>query len=102
MHRRVAIATRGPGFSEFTGALRARIEAAAPGAAQFGELLIQENADPAVRRDLTEALHRLVPPSDRPESGWMSPTVGGRMACRLIGRRRCCRPACRFPSFPGG
>lgn len=85
MHRRVEIATRGPGLYEFTGALRAWGEAAAPEEALLtlfvrhtsASLVIQENADPEVRRDLTEALHRLVPPSDRPESAWMTHTSEG-------------------------
>ena len=85
MHRRVEIATRGPGLYEFTGELRAWVEAAAPEEALLtlfvrhtsASLVIQENADPEVRRDLTEALHRLVPPSDRPESAWMTHTYEG-------------------------
>ena len=35
-------------------------------------LLIQENADPDVRRDLAAFLHRLVPPSDDPAMRWIT------------------------------
>lgn len=34
-------------------------------------LLVQENADPDVRRDLETFFHRLVPPSDDPSMTWV-------------------------------
>ncbi len=40
-------------------------------------LLIQENADPDVRRDLTAFFSRLVPPSDDPSMGWIIHTLEG-------------------------
>lgn len=40
-------------------------------------LLIQENADPDVRRDLDEFFRRLVPPSDAPSMGWITHTTEG-------------------------
>ena len=40
-------------------------------------LLIQENADPDVQRDLQEFFRRLVPPSDDPASRWMAHTAEG-------------------------
>ncbi|MFC3057795.1 secondary thiamine-phosphate synthase enzyme YjbQ [Paenirhodobacter populi] len=85
MHRLFTIATRGPGLYEFTDALRDWIAGAPAEEAVLtlfirhtsASLLIQENADPDVRRDLTEFLHRLVPPSDRPEMRWMTHTYEG-------------------------
>ncbi len=40
-------------------------------------LLIQENADPGVRRDLQEFFRRLVPPGDAPAMQWLSHTTEG-------------------------
>ena len=40
-------------------------------------LLIQENADPDVRRDLDAFFRRLVPPSDDPTMGWVVHTTEG-------------------------
>lgn len=40
-------------------------------------LLIQENADPDVRRDLDQFFRRLVPPSDDPSMGWIVHTMEG-------------------------
>lgn len=40
-------------------------------------LLIQENADPDVQRDLQEFFRRLVPPSDEQPSRWMVHTAEG-------------------------
>ena len=40
-------------------------------------LAIQENADPEVRRDLTEFFHRLVPPSDHPAMSYLTHTYEG-------------------------
>ncbi|ASY57307.1 MULTISPECIES: secondary thiamine-phosphate synthase enzyme YjbQ [Sinorhizobium] len=40
-------------------------------------LIIQENADPDVRRDLREFFHRLVPPSSAPSMGWIIHTQEG-------------------------
>ncbi|MEL6913424.1 MAG: secondary thiamine-phosphate synthase enzyme YjbQ [Pseudomonadota bacterium] len=40
-------------------------------------LLIQENADPDVRRDLDAFFARLVPPADDPSMGYLSHTLEG-------------------------
>ncbi len=40
-------------------------------------LLIQENADPDVRRDLDQFFKRLVPPSSDPSMGWVIHTAEG-------------------------
>ncbi len=40
-------------------------------------LLIQENADPDVQRDLTEFFRRLVPPSNDPSMRWIVHTAEG-------------------------
>jgi secondary thiamine-phosphate synthase enzyme len=40
-------------------------------------LLVQENADPDVQRDLQEFLRRLVPSSDDPSMKWLAHTAEG-------------------------
>ena len=40
-------------------------------------LLVQENADPDVRRDLDEFFRRLVPSSDDPSMQWLTHTTEG-------------------------
>ena len=40
-------------------------------------LLIQENADPEVRTDLTEFFHRLVPPTNDPSMSYLTHTYEG-------------------------
>jgi secondary thiamine-phosphate synthase enzyme len=40
-------------------------------------LLVQENADPDVQRDLQEFFRRLVPSSDDPSMGWLIHTTEG-------------------------
>lgn len=40
-------------------------------------LIIQENADPDVQRDLNEFFRRLVPPSNDPSMRWMVHTTEG-------------------------
>jgi secondary thiamine-phosphate synthase enzyme len=79
------LSTKGPGLYDFT-----------PDAIQFvareadGEglltcfvrhtscsLLIQENADPDVRRDMDEFFRRLVPHSDDPSMAWLRHTTEG-------------------------
>lgn len=82
----IEIATRGAGLYEFTAqaadfvATRAR---AGEGLLTLFvrhtscSLLIQENADPDVRRDLDMFFRRLVPPSDDPAMAWVSHTAEG-------------------------
>ena len=81
----ISIATRGQGLYEFTGEAAAFVRSAG-----FDEglltvfvrhtscsLLIQENADPDVRRDLDQFFRRLVPPSDDPSMRWIVHTMEG-------------------------
>ncbi|MEC7257939.1 MAG: secondary thiamine-phosphate synthase enzyme YjbQ [Pseudomonadota bacterium] len=75
------IATRGPGLYEFTDQV-ARWLDRAPGNRGAGlltafvrhtscSLLIQENADPDVQRDLLAWLRRFVPPADDPSLSYL-------------------------------
>jgi secondary thiamine-phosphate synthase enzyme len=69
----LVIATRGRGFYEFTGEVVSRLQAAKLQTGQVtlhlqhtsASLLIQENADPEVRRDFERFFARLVPDGDR-------------------------------------
>lgn len=81
----LAISTSGPGLYEFTGQAQAFL---AEAAAQEGlltvfvrhtscSLLIQENADPDVQRDLNAFFQRLVPPSNDPSMNWIVHTTEG-------------------------
>jgi secondary thiamine-phosphate synthase enzyme len=68
----LTIATRGRGFYEFTDEVRARLHAEKIQTGQVtlhlqhtsASLLIQENADPEVRRDFERFFARLVPDGD--------------------------------------
>jgi len=68
---RLAIATRGPGFTDVTDKIRRFVTDANIGAGLLtafiphtsASLLIQENADPDVLRDLEDAYARLAPKS---------------------------------------
>ena len=76
---RLAVETRGAGLYEITAPLADFVRRAAPGEALLTvfarhtscSLLIQENADPDVRRDLDAFFRRLVPPADDPSMGWL-------------------------------
>ncbi len=81
----VTVSTRGQGLYEFTGEVAAFVRSAGM---QEGLLtvfvrhtscsvLIQENADPDVRRDLDQFFRRLVPPSDDPAMRWIVHTQEG-------------------------
>ncbi len=82
-HRTFHIATRGAGLYDFTGEVRAFCESQGDGLLTLFvrhtscSLCIQENADPEVRRDLTEFFHRLVPPSDHPAMAYLTHTYEG-------------------------
>ncbi len=85
MQTSFVITTRGSGLYEFTAEaarwLRA-IDAREGLLTLFVRhtscsLLIQENADPDVQRDLTEFFHRLVPPADDPSMRWLRHTLEG-------------------------
>lgn len=75
----VTIATRGSGFYEFTeeASLFVRDVGAETGLLTLFvrhtscSLLIQENADPDVRRDLDAFFQRLVPPADDPDMNYL-------------------------------
>ena len=85
MQSKLSIATNGPGLYELTRDVRAFV---ASSAVEQGlltlfvqhtscSLLIQENADPDVRRDLVEFFRRLVPASNAPAMQWVSHTTEG-------------------------
>jgi len=85
----ITIETNGQGLIEFTAEAAAFVhEAAAGSGLDTGlltvfvrhtscSLLIQENADPDVRRDLDAFFKRLVPPSDDPSMSWIVHTTEG-------------------------
>lgn len=83
--KKITIGTRGQGLYEFT---RHATELVSEAEINEGlltifvrhtscSLLIQENADPDVRRDLTAFFSRLVPPSDDPSMRWIIHTLEG-------------------------
>jgi secondary thiamine-phosphate synthase enzyme len=77
---RLTVTTRGPGLVELTGQVESWLATAgvADGLLTLFvrhtscSLLIQENADPAVRDDLQSFFLRLIPPADHPESAWIT------------------------------
>lgn len=81
----LTIATSGPGLYEFTDRAEdfVRAQGAATGLLTVFvrhtscSLLIQENADPDVRRDLDMFFRKLVPPSDDPSMRWVTHTTEG-------------------------
>ena len=81
----LSIATGGPGLIEFTDRARAFVRDAGAGQGLLTvfvrhtscSLLIQENADPDVQRDLDEFFRRLVPPSNDPSMRWVVHTAEG-------------------------
>ncbi|CDZ46948.1 secondary thiamine-phosphate synthase enzyme YjbQ [Neorhizobium galegae] len=81
----ISISTSGQGLYEFTDAAHDFLRRA-----QVGEglltvfvrhtscsLMIQENADPDVRRDLKTFFSRLVPPTTDPDMRWVTHTTEG-------------------------
>ncbi|MEL7183387.1 MAG: secondary thiamine-phosphate synthase enzyme YjbQ [Pseudomonadota bacterium] len=81
-HTRFTVQTDGPGLTEFTqdvatwlpresGLLTLMIRHTS------ASLLIQENADPDVRADLTAFLRRLVPPTTDPSMAYLTHTYEG-------------------------
>ncbi|AQQ02729.1 secondary thiamine-phosphate synthase [Roseibium algicola] len=85
MQTRFAIGTRGQGLYEFTSSVA---EWLAETGAKDGlltlfvrhtscSLLIQENADPDVQRDLKAFFERLVPPADHPSMNYLVHTLEG-------------------------
>jgi secondary thiamine-phosphate synthase enzyme len=82
---RISLSTRGQGLYEFTSEAEAFVAANAASEGLLTifvrhtscSLLIQENADPDVRRDLDTFFSRLVPPSDDPSMDWVVHTLEG-------------------------
>jgi len=85
MHAITEIATSGPGLYEFTDKARGFIDEAGVRDGLLTvfvqhtscSLIIQENADPDVRRDLEEFFRRLVPDGDDPSMSWLRHTAEG-------------------------
>ncbi|MFD1796066.1 YjbQ family protein [Paracoccus aurantiacus] len=79
----ISVQTRGPGFYEITRALQEQVEGQGDGVLtamirhSSASLLIQENADPDVRRDLLEWLDRLAPRADHPSMAWVTHRLEG-------------------------
>ena len=81
MQTTFTIPTRGQGLYDFTD----QVAAWATGTGLLtlfirhtsASLLIQENADPDVQRDLAAFFHRLVPPSDDPSMSYLRHTSEG-------------------------
>ncbi|MQW88600.1 secondary thiamine-phosphate synthase enzyme YjbQ [Sinorhizobium saheli] len=81
----VTIATEGQGLYEFTAEAAEFVRAS--GVAEglltvfvrhtSASLIIQENADPDVKRDLHQFFHRLVPPCSDPSMRWVVHTLEG-------------------------
>lgn len=85
LQSRLTIETRGAGLYEFTDAARRFVREAG---VEIGlltlflrhtscSLLIQENADPDVQRDLSAFFSRLVPPADDPSMGYLTHRAEG-------------------------
>ncbi len=81
----LTVPTSGPGLYEFTGEAARFVREAGVKAGLLTlfvrhtscSLLIQENADPDVRRDLDTFFNRLVPPSDDKSMGWITHRLEG-------------------------
>ena len=83
MHHVLTVQTNGPGLTEITADVAALVARAGDGVATLfirhssASLLIQENADPDVQRDLLAYLDRLVPPADDPAMSYLTHTIEG-------------------------
>lgn len=83
MHETFKITTSGPGLHEITAEVAAWLRGAGDGLVTLfirhtsASLLVQENADPYVRRDLVAYFDRLVPPSDTPAMSYLTHTYEG-------------------------
>lgn len=81
----LSISTRGQGLYEFTDQVAHFVRTSGGGEGLLTvfvrhtscSLLIQENADPDVQRDLKEFFRRLVPPGDDLSMRWMVHTTEG-------------------------
>ncbi len=83
MQTEFSIQTRGTGLYDFTSEVGRWVPSGTTGLLTLFvrhtscSLLIQENADPDVQRDLQAYFHRLVPPADDPSMSYLSHTVEG-------------------------
>lgn len=83
--KKIIISTHGQGLYEFTSEAKGFVNQAGVTEGLLTvfvrhtscSLLIQGNADPEVRRDLTEFFSRLVPPSSDPSMRWVVHTLEG-------------------------
>jgi secondary thiamine-phosphate synthase enzyme len=81
----ISVSTRGQGLYEFTEAAEQFVRSHQPTEGLLTvfvrhtscSLIIQENADPDVRRDLKTFFSRLVPPTDDPAMRWVTHTTEG-------------------------
>ena len=81
----LTVSTRGQGLYEFTREAEAFVRKAGRAEGLLTvfvrhtscSLVVQENADPDVRRDLDQFFRRLVPPSDDPSMRWVVHTLEG-------------------------
>ncbi len=81
----LTVSTRGQGLYEFTREAGAFVRKAGQAEGLLTvfvrhtscSLIVQENADPDVRRDLDRFFRRLVPPSDDPSMRWVVHTLEG-------------------------
>jgi secondary thiamine-phosphate synthase enzyme len=79
MQTTLTLATHGPGLLEFTDQIRAFVKRAGVGEGVLTlfvqhtscSIVIQENADPDVRRDLEDFFQRLAPHADQPAMSWI-------------------------------
>jgi secondary thiamine-phosphate synthase enzyme len=75
----ITVATRGPGLHEFTDEAGKFVRKSAIGKGLLTlfvqhtscSIVIQENADPDVRRDLEDFFRRLAPHADQPAMSWI-------------------------------
>ncbi|TCD11283.1 YjbQ family protein [Oricola cellulosilytica] len=80
MQREITVRTNGPGLYEFTDEVSAFVQESGIAEGLLTvfvrhtscSLVIQENADPDVRRDLNEFFRRLAPPADDPSMRWVT------------------------------
>ena len=79
----IVLQTEGPGIYDITDQVKSTLTGDETGLLTLFvrhtscSLLIQENADPAVRADLFEFFARLVPPGDDPAMSWLRHTLEG-------------------------
>ena len=85
MQTTFTIPTRGPGLFEFTEQVRAFVASSGAGDGLLTlfvrhtscSLLVQENADPDVRKDLQSFFRRLAPHADDPSMRWITHRTEG-------------------------